>query len=137
MKKIWVQLVITLVLLTALILPLQAQGGVTTFSNLRINGFYRAQPRTAIVVTMNGTVNSTGTNQVLSVAFPAKATSGANITIKPAGTILILTNISTNTVTFTETGTLISAGNLVLGQYDSATLLSDGTNWKQISAANN
>lgn len=137
LKAIWLQLVVSLILISMLVFPLYAQGGVTTFSNLRINGFYRAQPRTAIVVTMNGTVNSTGTNQSISATFPAKATSGASITVKPAGTILILTNVATNTITFTETGTLISAGNIVLGQNDSATLKSDGTNWTQIAASNN
>jgi len=138
MKKIiWLQILTSLILVAFFMLPLQAQSGITTFSSLRINNFYRAQPRTAIVVTMNGTVNSTGTNQLISAAFPAKATSGANITIKPAGTLLILTNVSTNTITFTETGTLISAGNLVLGQNDNVTLKSDGTNWTQIAAANN
>lgn len=137
MKKIWLQIVIALVLVAALIIPLQAQGGVTGFSNLRVSNFYRAQPRTAITVTFNSTVNATGTYQRLSAAFPAKSTSGANITVKPAGTLLILTNISTNTITFTETGTLVSAGNIALGQYDSATLLSDGTNWYQIATSNN
>lgn len=136
------------IVLTALILlsltvasvgnMVEAQGGVTGFSNLRITNFYRAAPRTAISITANGaTVNPTGTNQQLSAVFPAKFTSGASITVKPAGTIIIFTNVSTNTITFTETGTLRSAGNIALGQYDSATLLSDGTNYYQIGASNN
>lgn len=141
-KLLIVHVFMFLVLLSAFVFApaipaVDAQGGVTGFANLRISNFYRAQARTAIVVTMNGTVNSTGTNQQISATFPAKATSGANITVKPAGTILILTNVATNTITFTETGTLISAGNLVLGENDSATLLSNGTNWRQIAAANN
>lgn len=114
-----------------------AQGGVTGFANLRITNFYRAAPRSAITVTVNGTLNATGTNQRIQAAFPGAATSGANITVKPAGTLLILTNVSTNTITFTETGTLISAGNIALGANDAATLLSDGTNWTQIAASNN
>ncbi len=113
-----------------------AQGGVTGFANLRITNFYRAQPRTALTVTMNGTVNSTGTYQRLTAAG-AVATSGASITVKPAGTILTLINVGSNTITFTETGTLVSAGNIALGANDAATLYSDGTNWYQVSASNN
>lgn len=115
---------------------LQAQGGVTGYANLRITNFYRAQPRTALTVTMNGNVNPTGTYQRLTAAG-AVGTSGANLVVKPAGTLLILVNTGSNTITFTETGTLISAGNIALGAGDSATLVSDGTNWTQIAASNN
>jgi len=115
----------------------QAQGGVTGFANLRITNFYRTAPRTAIAITNNGYLTATGTNQRITAAYPGVGTSGANIAVKPAGTILILTNVSTNTITFTETGTLISAGNIALGANDSATLLSDGTDWYQIAASNN
>lgn len=112
------------------------QGGVTGFANLRISNFYRAQPRTAITVTQDGVVNPTGTYQRLT-AVTTTTTSGVSITVKAAGTILILQNVGSNTITFTETGTLISAGNIVLGANDSATLISDGTNWRQIAASNN
>lgn len=115
---------------------LQAQGGVTGYANLRITNFYRAQPRAAIAVTNGGVVNATGTYQQLTSAT-AVGTSGANITVKPAGTLLVLVNVGANTITFTETGTLISAGNIALGQHDSATLISDGTNWRQIAGSNN
>lgn len=120
----------------ALSVPAEAQGGVTGFANLRISNFYRAQQRTVIVVTDNATVNPTGTNQVIS-STAAVGTSGANITVKPSGTILILRNVGSNTITFTETGTLVSAGNIALGANDSATLVSNGTNWYQIAASNN
>lgn len=115
---------------------LQAQGGVTGFANIRITNFYRAAPRTTMVLTSGSTVNASGTNQPIS-STAAIFTSGALITVKPAGSLLILTNVGSQSITFTETGTLISAGNLVLGQHDSATLLSNGTNWRQIAASNN
>lgn len=114
----------------------QAQGGVTGFANLRISNFYRSAPRTAITLTNNATLNATGTFQLITAAA-AIGTSGANITVKPAGTELILLNTGSNTITFTETGTLKSAGNIALGALDSATLRSDGTNWYQVAASNN
>lgn len=114
-------------------LPVQAQGGVTGYANLRISNFYRAQPRAAITVGNGATVNATGTYQRLTAAGGV----GASLAIKPAGTLLVLVNVGSNTITFTETGTLISAGNIALGQNDSATLISDGTNWFQIAASNN
>lgn len=138
MKRIATAVLVPLLLLGALfvVMPVGAQGGVTGFANLRITNFYRAAPRAALTVTMNGTVNPTGTYQRLT-AITTTATSGANITVKPAGTLLILVNTGSNTITFTETGTLISAGNIALGAGDSATLLSDGTNYTQIAASNN
>lgn len=114
----------------------QAQGGVTGFANLRISNFYRAAPRTQISVTMNGSIDPTGTFQRLNSAGNV-AVSGANIEVKPAGTLLVLVNVGSSTITISETGTLKSAGNIALGALDSATLLSDGTNWYQIAASNN
>lgn len=116
--------------------PVMAQGGVTGYANLRVTNFYRAQPRTAITLVSDATLNATGTLQQITSAG-AVGTSGASITVKPAGTILILLNVGANTITFTETGTLKSAGNIALGALDSATLVSDGTNWYQIAASNN
>lgn len=129
---------VMLVLPFTLIEPgVQAQGGVTGFANIRITNFYRALPRTAIAVTANMTpLNSTGTFQRLTAAA-AVGTTGAAITVRPAGTWLTLINVGSNTITFTETGTLISAGNIALGANDAATLWSDGTNWYQVSGSNN
>lgn len=137
--KVSLPLAIAAVLITLFLgtaMPSQAQGGVTGFANLRITNFYRAQPRTTIVVTTNGSLNPTGTYQPIS-STAAAATSGANITVKPAGTILTLVNVGAQTITFTETGTLISAGNVALGTMDAATFYSNGTNWYQVSASNN
>lgn len=113
-----------------------AQGGTTVFTSVRINRELRLQPRDAISLTMNASLNPTGSFQQVESAG-AVSVSGASITVKPAGTILVLANIGANTITFTETGTLISAGNIALGANDSATLISDGTNWRQIGASNN
>lgn len=117
--------------------PIAAQTGVTAFGTVRVGAFYRAYPRTAITVTMNGWLTPTGTYQRIRNSTGAVATSGAKIAVKPAGTILILVNSGSNSITFTETGTLVSAGNIVLGANDSVQLISDGTNYTAIGASNN
>lgn len=130
--------ILTLIVFSGFMLvhSVEAQGGAAGFANVRISNFLRMQPRTAITVTMNGTLNSTGSYQRITSAGTV-ATSGGNITIKPSGSILYIVNSGSNQITFTETGILKSAGNIVLGTLDSATLLSDGTNWYQIGASNN
>lgn len=115
-------------------LEVDAQGGMTVFNGMRLTTFIRFQPRTAITVTQDLDVNATGTYQRLTAAG---AVGTASVTIKPAGTYLILVNVGANSITITETALIKSAGNIVLGQYDSATLLSDGTNWFQVAASNN
>lgn len=117
-------------------MPVGAQGGETMFDTVLAGNFYRAGQRATITMVQDGTLNPTGTHQRLTAAG-AVSTSGASITVEPAGTLLILNNVGSNTITFTETGTLISAGNIALGANDSATLISDGTNWRMIAASNN
>lgn len=124
---------------TLLFTPLeetQAQGGVTGFSSLRVTNFYRMLPRTVITVTMNGTINATGSFQRLAAAG-AVSVSGDSVVVEPAGTILTLVNTGAATITITETANVKSAGNIVLGTLDSATLLSDGSDWYQTAASNN
>lgn len=113
-----------------------AQGGVSTFATLKANNFYRAQPRTAITVTNGGAIDATGTYQKLTAAA-AVGTSGDAVVVEPAGTILILVNSGAQTITITETANIKSAGNIVLGTLDSATLISDGSDWYQVAASNN
>jgi hypothetical protein len=54
-----------------------------------------------------------------------------------AGNILMLVNTADTTITISDTGTLKLSGNLALGQFDSVTLISDGTNWVQLATSNN
>lgn len=114
----------------------QQPGHVTILATLRIGEFYRAYPRTAISVTMNGYITPTGTFQKLDSAGNVSV-SGANLAVLPAGTIVTLVNVGSNTITLTETGTLNSAGNVALGANDSATFYSDGSDWWQTGSSNN
>lgn len=113
-----------------------AQGGVTGFSSLRVTNFYRMQPRAVITLTMNGDLDPTGSYTRIAAAG-AVSISGDDVTVEPAGTILTLVNIGSNTITITETANIKSAGNIALGALDTATLVSDGSDWYQIAASNN
>jgi hypothetical protein len=134
-KALFGSLLIVAILLTLSlnIVPLSAQGGVTSFSNVRVSNFFRAAPRTTITVTNGATITPTGSYQPLTAAGAV----AASITARPAGSIVTLINIGSNTITFTETATLISAGNIALGAGDATTLYSDGTNYYQVGASNN
>jgi hypothetical protein len=146
-------LLLPLLLLAALLLfarpqPADAQSGVTNFTtvsasrdvyagrDLYVDGFTTWTPQATATITNNGYLTPTASFVPLT-AIAAVGTSGANIAVQPAGTQLLLLNVGSNTITFTETGTLVSAGNIALGANDSATLISDGASWYQISGSNN
>ena len=86
-------------------------------------------------ITVGGTITPTGSYHQIT-ASAARGTSSVS-GVSTAGRVLTLVNIGSNTITLTDTGTLKLAGNAALGQYDSITLLSDGTNWIQVSKADN
>lgn len=141
--KVFLALVLCVTLLLGMLVSLgdggvQGQSNVTTFSNLRVNNFYRTQPRTVVLVSMNGTINATGGYQIISGTTGAAVhVSGDNFTIEPAGTLVTLINTGAQNVVITETANMKSAGNLTLGALDSATFLSNGSDWYQIAASNN
>lgn len=131
-------LFITLVLTVALFqsMEVQGQGGVTGFASVRVSNFYRAQPRNVITLTMNADLDPTGSFQRIASAG-AVSISGDDLVVEPAGTLLTLVNIGSNTITITETANVKSAGNVALGAADTATFLSDGSDWYQIAGSNN
>lgn len=94
----------------------------------------RLTPATAISVTQGLTITAAGSYQPLESA--GNVSTGA-ITAGAAGDVLILANTANTTITISDTGTLKLSGNLALGQYDSVTLISDGTNWIQAATSNN
>jgi hypothetical protein len=144
-KSLW-GIAIALLLLAAGALPLLAQVNVTNFDNIRTDGFVRVDgyarvgtflrvdPATAITVTSGGTVTPRGSYQPLTSAGNVGTSS---ITAGNAGDVLFLINTANTTITFTDTGTLKLGGNRALGQFDTLTLVSDGTNWIERAFANN
>lgn len=93
-------------------------------------------PRTGITLTMNGWLTPTG-SLTLVQSGGAVSISGGRIAPGTAGDVLVLLNVGSQTITFTETTGLVSAGNIALGTLDSATLVYRGSNWYQIAASNN
>lgn len=90
--------------------------------------------QTELTIAMNDTITPTGTYQPLTAGG---AVSAGGIAAGTAGQLLILTNISANNITITDTGTVMLNANRVLGQYDTIMLLSDGTNWLELSYNDN
>jgi len=107
---------------------------VTVGDDIVIGGLERLTAATAISVTTDGTVTPTGSYQPLESAGTV-ATS--DITVLTAGTIVHLVNTTNTSITFTDTATLKLSGNAALGQYDTLTILSDGTNWIEVGQVNN
>ena len=89
---------------------------------------------TAISCTNGGYITATGTYQPLTSAGNVGLSS---VAIGTAGDLLVLINSANTTITISDTSTTMLTGDIALGQYDSLTLWCDGTNWLQISTANN
>jgi len=115
--------------LTVADVTVSAAGTVGTFLN--VSGV------TAISCTDGGVITMTGTYQPLEAAGNVTPTLSTTATGLSAGSLLCLVNTANVTITIADSGTAMLSGNLALGQYDSAWLIFDGTNWIEISEANN
>lgn len=108
-----------------------AVAGVTTFSSAYL-------PK---CVTLNA--NATTANAAIGNVFFTQANSGATaITTINGGTtgqvIRLIGGSATNSTTLADSGSLKLTGAFTLGLYDSITLLCyDGTNWVELSRADN
>lgn len=111
-----------------------ATDDVTVGDDIVVGGLYQLTAATTITVSNDSTVTPTGSYQPLTSAANVGT---ATIAVQGAGTVVHLVNTTNTTITFTDTGTLKLSGNAALGQFDSLTLISDGTNWVEISEANN
>lgn len=90
--------------------------------------------QTALPVTFDTEISPVGTYTQLSAT---EAVGTGSITAGTAGQLLILTNISAHAITITDTATIMLGGNRALDQYDTLVLLSDGTNWLELSYTDN
>lgn len=104
----------------------------TTSATVGTWGIFTKQSN--ITVTAGGNISPTGTYQPLTAAG---AVGTSDITAGAAGRLLILTNVGTNAITITDTGTIMLGADCALGQYDTLTLLSDGTNWLELNRNDN
>lgn len=107
---------------------------VQSATYVKIGTFLRIAPATSITVTTDAIITPLGSYQPLSSAGTVQT---ASIATGTAGDLLTLVNNTNTTITLTDTGTLKLGGNRALGQYDTITLISDGTNWVERSFANN
>lgn len=114
--------------------PLIANGTLTLQPTALTVGFLNLSPGENITVTQDSTITSLAAYQPLTAD---EAVSTGSVTTGATGQVVIFTNVSTNTITISDTGTLKLTGNIALGQFDSLMLVSDGTNWLQVATANN
>lgn len=109
-----------------------------TAGDTTLGGHLITTPATAITVTPGGTVTPAGYYQPITAAASGTGTSSiAGCSSDTAGKRVVFVNTSSNTITFTDTGTLKLAGNAALGQYDALGVICDGTNWVQVTKADN
>lgn len=90
--------------------------------------------QTGLTITQDSAITCLGMNCPISAAG---ALSTGTVTVPAAGTLLIIRNTGSNTITISDTGTTMLSGDIALGQYDTLTLLSDGTNVIQVATSNN
>ena len=109
-------------------------GGIVTAGDITAQADMTLSPGTTIAVTMNGYITPTSSYQPLSSAGTVNT---VNIAAGEAGDFLILENTSATSIVFTDTGVLKLGGTRTLGQYDTLTLVSDGTNWIELVLGNN
>jgi hypothetical protein len=106
----------------------------THLSDLEVQDWLAVAAQTAISVTHDAIITPTGSYQQLESAGTVGTSS---IAAGSAGQILVLVNTTNTTITISDTGTLKLSSNAALGQYDSLTLISDGTNWIEIGEGGN
>ena len=94
----------------------------------------RYTEQTPISVTMNMTITAAGTYQPLTSAGNVNTSALAAGSV---GQVLVLTNESNTTITITDTGTVMLSANWAGSQYDTLTLLADGTNWLEVARSTN
>lgn len=115
--------------------PEGASRGTTNLDTLEVESFLRPDAQTALTVTDGTAFTPTGTYQPITAAgavTPTVSTTGFS-----AGDLLVLINTGSNAITLADSGTAKLASAAALGQYDSITLIFDGTNWIEFSRSNN
>lgn len=119
---------------------MQVTGYVDVQTNLYVGDWVHTFAQTAIAVTDGAVITPTGTYQPLTATGSVTATLTTSSDFVTAGDVLILINANstvTSTVNIADSGTAKLTAAAALGQYDSLTLWFDGTNWIELSRADN
>jgi hypothetical protein len=105
--------------------------------SLVVPDFVRLSAQTAISVTNGAVFTPTGSYQPLTSAGTVTPTLSSSTSTYAAGHLLFLENQSNTSIVMVDTGNIVMAGNLTLGQRDTLTLLFDGTRWVERARTNN
>lgn len=89
--------------------------------------------QTEISVTNGAAFAPTGSYQPIAAAGEVTPT----ITVPAAGTVFTIVNTEAQTINLADSGTAKLSAAFAMGQYDSLTLISDGTNVIEIARSNN
>lgn len=108
-------------------------GNITTVGNVTIGSLLVTAMKNTLTVTNATGFTPAGAFQPLTAAGSVTPT----VNILPAGTVVVLVNAGTNAITIADTSIQKLTADAVLGQYDSLTIISDGTNWIELARANN
>ncbi len=109
-------------------------GSITHTGSLNVGTWGQFAVQSAVCLTMDTPITPTGTYQPITATAYV---STSQVVTGTAGQLLILTNISAHNVGITDTGILKLSGDTALGQYDTLTLISDGTNWIELAQTDN
>jgi hypothetical protein len=110
-------------------------GDDVTVVDLLAVGKIRATKGTTQTLTASAPITSVATFQPISAAGNI-GTSAIAAGAAP-GSLLIIENIANVSIVITDESTTMLTGNITLGQYDTLSLIWDGTNWVQLTTANN
>jgi hypothetical protein len=94
----------------------------------------RATKGTTQTITASAPITSVATFQPISAAGNIGTSA---IAAGTAGDLLVIENIANVSIVITDENTTMLTGNITLGQYDTLSLIYDGTNWVQLTTANN
>jgi hypothetical protein len=112
---------------------LVASGTVEVGTSLTVGTTILQSAQDTLTVTDATAFAPTGAYQPITAASEVTPT----VTVADAGTVVMITNVATYTVNLADTGTAKLTAAAALGQYDTITLLSDGTNWIEVSRTDN
>ena len=105
----------------------------TVADDATIGGLLTHSAADTITVTDGSAFEPTGSYQPITAAGEVTPT----VTVGSAGQVVMIVNVGSNTINLADTGTAKLTAAFAMGQYDSLSLISDGTNWIELARANN
>ena len=145
MKKLLIVLIAFMLPLTAGAWTLPVPSGLTVGDQIYASDGHTLSNRGSLVTTCSAETWTNGAISTRAGISCTLVTIGGSVTMTSlsetgavAGQIFTAINVANQTLTINESsGVNDQAGNLSLGQYDSATWIYTGSSWVQIGASNN